>query len=120
MIRIGPLAFLPVFLLIVTALPSAGADSGKPGSVENQFLELRKEYQTALNAVEGNDEKAQALAASFAPRFLALATKNAKDEAAPDPLLWILINAPQSPEMLRACPKSSVGASGRFCLSCVP
>ena len=28
--------------------------------------------------------------------------KNAKDEAAPDPLLWILINAPQAPEMPKA------------------
>src|SRR5580693_2650618 len=72
MFRIGASAFGLALLLIVTTLPGAGADSGKPGSVEDQFLELRKEYQTALKSVEGNDQKSHALAASFAPRFLAL------------------------------------------------
>lgn len=102
MIRLGLSALLVLLLVLPTAL--AGADEGKAksGSVEEQFLVLRKKYQTALKGVAGNDEKKRKVSAAFAPQFFALAGKNAKDDAAPDALLWILINAPQSPEMSKA------------------
>jgi thiol-disulfide isomerase/thioredoxin len=101
MIRIRQSAFLAIFLAPLTAPAGADTEKGKPGPAEEEFLELRKEYLAAIKGVEV-DEKKQKISAGFAPRFFALAVKNVKDEAAPDPLMWILINAPQSPEMPKA------------------
>ena len=101
MLRVAISLFVATFLVSLTALAGADTNKAKPGPVEEQFLELRQEYQKAIKAEENDDQKHK-IAAAFAPRFLALAVKNAKDEAAPDPLLWILINAPQSAEMPRA------------------
>jgi thiol-disulfide isomerase/thioredoxin len=101
MIRIAPSAFLALFLVPLAALAGSGKDKVKAGSVDEQFLALRKEYQLAIKGVDGDDKKHK-ISAAFAPRFLALAERNAKDEAAADALLWILINAPQAPEMRNA------------------
>jgi len=102
MIRVGLSALLSLFLVPPTAFAGTGEGKAKPGSVEEQFLALRMKYQLALKGVAGNDEKKHKVSAAFAPRFFALARKNARDEATPDALLWILINAPRSPEMPKA------------------
>jgi thiol-disulfide isomerase/thioredoxin len=95
-------ALLVSFLVPLTAFAGGGKDTVKPGSVDEQFLTLRKEYIAAIKGAEGNDEKKNKIAADYAPKFFGLATKHAKDEGAADALLWILINAPQSSELPRA------------------
>ena len=96
------LAAWAAFLLVPLAAFAGGTEKTQPGPVEEQFLALRKEYQTAVKAADGNDEKKHKIANAFAPRFFALGNKHAKDEAAPDFLLWILINAHKSAEMPKA------------------
>src|SRR5271166_5375449 len=101
MIRIRLCALLAFIFVPLTALAGPDTEKGKPGPVEEEFLELRKEYLAAIMGVEA-DEKKQKISAGYASRFFALGVKNIKDEAAPDPLMWVLINAPQSPEMPKA------------------
>jgi hypothetical protein len=93
-------ASLALFLVPLTMLADGGKDKAKPGVLDEQFLALRKEYQVAIKDVD--DDKKHKIAVAFAPRFFALAGKNARDEGAADALLWILINAPKSAEMPKA------------------
>jgi hypothetical protein len=61
MIRIARSALLALFLVPLTSLAGGAKDKVKPGSVDEQFLAMRKEYIAAIKGVD--DEKKNKIAA---------------------------------------------------------
>jgi hypothetical protein len=93
-----------VVLLLLPALPVAGAEDKPKDKPADQYQALIKQYQDEMNAfreayqaAKTQEERQKAFAKypqpdKLAPKFLDLAEKNPKDPAALDALLWVVTN----------------------------
>ncbi len=94
-----------VVLLLLPALPAAGAEDKPKDTPADQYQALVKQYQDDMNAfmkdyrsAKTQEERQKAFEKypqpdKLAPKFLELAEKNPKDPAALDALLWVVTNA---------------------------
>jgi hypothetical protein len=103
-----------VVLLLLPALPAAGAEDKPKDKPADQYQALVKQYQDQMNAfmevyrgAKTDAERQKAIEKypspiKLAPKFLELAEKNPKDPAALDALLWVVTNSrallPDSPQ----------------------
>src|SRR5690242_9855883 len=94
-----------VVLLLLPALPAAGAEDKPKDKPADQYQALVKQYQDEMNAfmeayrgAKTQEQRQKAFEKypqpdKLAPKFLELAEKNPKDPAALDALLWVVTNA---------------------------
>jgi hypothetical protein len=94
-----------IVLLLLPALPAAGRADEDKQTPKEQYQALVKEYQGKLEAFQQAMRDAKTLPErqkvfrekypqpnKYAPKFLALATKNPKDPVAAEALAWVVSN----------------------------
>ncbi|HJT79080.1 MAG TPA: redoxin domain-containing protein [Gemmataceae bacterium] len=84
--------FAGVVLLLLPALPAAGAEDKSKDKPEEQYKSLVKQYQADLKDVKSFQEQMTLAQDKYAPKFLELAEKDPKDPAAVDALVWVVQN----------------------------
>jgi thiol-disulfide isomerase/thioredoxin len=81
-----------IALLLLPALPAAGAEDKPKQSPGEQYKALLKAYQEDLSGAKTFQDRLKLAQEKYAPKFLELAEKDPKDPAAAEALVWVVTN----------------------------
>jgi hypothetical protein len=81
-----------VVLLLLPALPAAGAEDKPKDKPADQYQALVKQYQADLKDAKTFQDRINLAKDKYGPKFLELAEKDPKDPAALDALVWVVQN----------------------------